>query len=969
MKPWEEYQAQPEESGPWAEYQGPWSDYSQEPAAPREPRTANEIRSAMLRDVLDAATEFGLETINSAVQVGEALNPISQALKLAGMDGADIPNLTELAREYDLLLPRGETHTGGWLGEVASAAGAVPYAAGSVVQVPRNVASSSSLLKDFLGAGMTAADDWVLQGERTARALATANGMDNTFLGKMILEDPDEIYEAARMVAKRDIIGKNKPFMEQMEAEIKHIMKDIDDAGTKISDVDWPQGAGASLSRVLKEMKETHGVDPQTTLRVLKSKGGIKFDEDAVALEAGSRMLDANRGNAITSFAKEKEWKQMVDHAIYPVADVFRKYVSPLVGGKYERAIETSTRRWSALMDDLGKPHERLYRMANKMGIDRESIYARNLKRALMDLHKDPDRNLRLARWNVQQVLGDDGVKMFDDWLFKSEEFGADIRQHVLRQDQDLDKYFIHFEKLSDQPKPGWGVSGSAYSKTGSAMKRRTRDTAWEMSDEEIDLYDNPFVTHLKYLQEYDPMAQISKRFGMRPPLKAAGMGGKGGEGSSNKFFKEFQKTLIREGFDKNTAKAAADLGHNVNLGMQRNMGKVANAWMSGVYAGTLGNPISAALNYHDPFVAAVNMGWKNVLKGIIGTNKGMWGKSLDAMGISRAQSTGEFLQQFDRHFSDPQGFDKMSRWVDNLATTQFKFAGFTAADRHNKSIVLRTAMHWMKDNARKGNLYREMKDMASPYELQKIRPYLKSDMKFTEMPAEVQDLIEELAFVKLGEQQLISIAGRPAAYITGTLRRGSSEGGAPSILRPMYALTGFAIKQQAMVRKAVLQKMKEHPGQAGIWAARYALYAGMGYGFLDSGPRAVMRDQEVDSPEDFFLGALEQVGAVATLNRLGSSYDTQRFFEDPVLFILESMLPPTGYQGAVVKDTIDLARHLLTGGKTDFTPAEMKTLEKLPILGTAIRYGWIDIGQEVAPSAQESKQDKWDKVLKQVES
>ena len=972
MKPWEEYQAQPEESGPWAEYQGPWSDYAQEPAVPQEPRTGGEIRTAMLRDLLDSTTEFGLDTVNSAVQVAEWLSPFHSVAKLAGLKGADIPNLTELAREQGWLMPRGETHTGGWLGEVSTALGAAPYAGASVVQVPRNVASSSSLLKDMLGAGMTAADDWVLQAERTTAALTRGSGLDNMKLGKLILESDDEIYEAARMSAKRDIVGKNKPFMEQMEADIKHILRDLDQDGTKISDIDWPQGAGASLSRVLQEMQEMHGVKPTRALQVLKKRGGIKFDEDAVTLERGVHPLDPRKQNK--KFITESRWKQQYDHLLYPVSDVLRKYVSPLVGSKFERGIETYTRRWATAMDTMGKPQEKLYKMANSMGIDRTSIYGRNLKRALMDLHKDPDNNLRLARWNIQQVLGDEGVKMFDDWMKFTDEYGSDIRRHVLSQDQDLDQYYVHMQKFSDDPKTHWGVSGQAYSKTAGAMKGRNRKSAWDLSDEEIDSYANPFVTHMQYLQEFDQLAQIAKRFGMRPVLKHAakadpdaGIAAVSGEGSTGVFFKEFKDTLIRAGYADDVADSAASIAHDVHLGSQRTMGPVSKMYMSGVYAGTLGNPISASLNYHDPFVAAVNMGWKNVLKGIIGTNKGMWGKSLDAMGISRAQGTGEFLQQFNTHMSDPKGAEKAAQWVDDLTTKQFKLTGFTPADRHNKSIVLRTAFHWMRDNAKKGDLYKNMRDIADKSELQKIRPYLVNDTPFTEMPREIQELVEELAFVKLGEQQLISMAGRPMAYITGTARMGSAEGGSPSLLRPLYALTGFAIKQQAMLRKAVVQRMKENPGAAGMYAARYALYAGMGYGLLDSGPRAAMRGQEVE-PEDFFLGAMEQIGAVATFNRLGSSYDAQTFAEDPLEMILESLLPPTGYQGAVAKDTLDLLFHLLTGGKTDFTVSEMKTLEKLPIVGSAIKYGWIDIGQEVAPTSTMSKKDKWENLVEQIE-
>jgi hypothetical protein len=168
------------------------------------------------------------------------------------------------------------------------------------------------------------------------------------------------------------------------------------------------------------------------------------------------------------------------------------------------------------------------------------------------------------------------------------------------------------------------------------------------------------------------------------------------------------------------------------------------------------------------------------------------------------------------------------------------------------------------------------------------------------------------------------------------------------------------------MLRKNVYQQMKNDPKNAAKYLARYTLYAGMGYGMLDSGPRALIRDQDVE-PEDFLLGAAEQVAAVHTLNRVGAPYDVQKIEQEPIEAIMESLLPPTGYVGAAGKDVKDLLLALLTGGQKEFNPADMETLKRLPIVGQAIRYGWIDIGQEVHEQSKESKSEKWKKVKKQV--
>jgi hypothetical protein len=724
---------------------------------PFRPRSADELRHLMIKDALDQGVEFFTESYDFGFGI-----PLKSAVW--GITGAEIPTLTEFLREKELLLPEGETHTGGWLGEFASAAGNVPGVAAAAHQVPRALGNANSILMDIFGAGTSAADDVLLMTQKTAQGLS---GLDNTYLGRVELTTDDEIYEAARMIAKRDIIGKNKPFMRQYEKDMRRILKDIEDDGTFISDVDWPEGIGASVGRVLDEIQKIHKVSPTRVLNVLKKRGGLHFEEDALVIEAGAKRLDAH---AQTENLKEvAKWRQDLDEIIYPVADALRRYISPLVGGKFERAAETWTRRYASAMDTIGAPHQKLLRFASKQGLDREAIYARNLKRAIMDLHRDPDGNMELARWNIRQIMGDDGVKMFDDWMNGVDEYGKDIRQHVLRHDiEDLnyDKYFIHMQKFKNKERLGPGMKGTPYAKTSAAMKERSRVSAWDMSDEVIDSYENPFVSHMKYLQEHDMYAQLAKRFGMRPSL----IPGEGGEGGSGKFFNELTRTLTREGFDTEVAKAASDYMHNVHLGTQRGMSNLGKTWMSAAYAGTLGNPVSATLNYHDPLVAMVNMGVKNTIKGIFSTNKKVFGKSLQEMGIGRDQSTGEFMMQYQAHMDDPKGFEKAAEWVDDLTTKQFKVSGFTASDRHNKSIVLRTALNWMKDNAKKDNLYKSMKDMAEPWELQKIRKYLKDDVPFTEMPKDVQDLVEELAFVKLGEQQLISIASSTSSLRTDWL-------------------------------------------------------------------------------------------------------------------------------------------------------------------------------------------------------
>ena len=143
--------------------------------------------------------------------------------------------------------------------------------------------------------------------------------------------------------------------------------------------------------------------------------------------------------------------------------------------------------------------------------------------------------------------------------------------------------------------------------------------------------------------------------------------------------------------------------------------------------------------------------------------------------------------------------------------------------------------------------------------------------------------VVEDIAFSKLGEQQLITAAGRPLGYLNHP------------ILRPAYAMTGFAIKQQALLRRNVLDELKAgNPTKAAQYAAKYAIYAGIGYGFINETRQAVFKGDDFE-PEGILLGAVDQVAAALTLNRLGDSYSREMFAANPIEYLMTSFLPPGG--------------------------------------------------------------------------
>ena len=109
-----------------------------------------------------------------------------------------------------------------------------------------------------------------------------------------------------------------------------------------------------------------------------------------------------------------------------------------------------------------------------------------------------------------------------------------------------------------------------------------------------------------------------------------------------------------------------------------------------------------------------------------------------------------------------------------------------------------------------------------------------------------------------LGQQQLISAAGRPAAWARH-----------PN-LRPLWALRGFVIKQQALAMREVVGNLKAgKPEEAVKFLGRYAAYGAGGYAAINEGRQYIFGDG------DFSAGGLvrgygDAWASLLTANTLG---------------------------------------------------------------------------------------------------
>jgi hypothetical protein len=216
--------------------------------------------------------------------------------------------------------------------------------------------------------------------------------------------------------------------------------------------------------------------------------------------------------------------------------------------------------------------------------------------------------------------------------------------------------------------------------------------------------------------------------------------------------------------------------------------------------------------------------------------------------------------------------------------------------DRFGKGTVLKAAWNMAQDSASNGTLLQDFGYMMKPKELAQINKVLKNKTALEDMTEKQRELVTQLMFSRLGEQQLISAAGRPLAYLKNPK------------FRFMYAMTGFAIKQAEMMKKGVYDNWKKGDYKAaGEFAYRYMLFAGVGYGIINQARGSIQYAMGNEDKKPSWAGfardtALQPLAAVS-FNRLGDTYSIGEFSRNPVQATFQSFQPPGGLIENLARD------------------------------------------------------------------
>jgi hypothetical protein len=354
-----------------------------------------------------------------------------------------------------------------------------------------------------------------------------------------------------------------------------------------------------------------------------------------------------------------------------------------------------------------------------------------------------------------------------------------------------------------------------------------------------------------------------------------------------DQFMDAFELTLRKKGISDEGAAFARDQITEAIMGQSATPHPLIQAANSTAYALTLAGPLSAVLNLADiPLVgakyggSAVREGAKAVVPGKFKTVPNV---DLQKAGLSN-QTFGEFVNIINDQASDSAGWmvntaEKMRKSADFL----MRKSGFAAFDQIGKQGVMRGVLKSAADDAQAGRLADNWGFYFNQAELEIIKSQLKRHgQDWRKYTGKGKELVEELMFAGLGQQQLISAAGRPAAWARH-----------PN-LRPLWALRGFVVKQQALALREVVDNIKAgKPEKAAEFLGRYAVYGAGGYAIINEGRQALFGDGEV-SAGGIARGYGDAWASLLTANTLGlNDYQFGKIKENGIMLTFAQGLLP----------------------------------------------------------------------------
>lgn len=595
--------------------------------------------------------------------------------------------------------------------------------------------------------------------------------------------------------------------------------------------------------------------------------------------------------------------KKWYDQKLTGADDMLTRRVSKAVGARFARASQNAVRWSTNAFVKVGEPLRNVAKLADDDRYFKAMVMDFTNAKKLQALGKKPPTQEEVEAY-IRKNLGEDDVAAFSEYmkwnrkkkadhvdkLNGREAFKENDHIHTQLNKQGKEKLFGRGKKKADEDDALSDLKREEEFalRDDDALEYRTRMSMRELLNDtrpevlNVDDYMNPFFSDFRRTSNLEALYQLAKVFGLDTADETF---------QPSQVFDRIEQSLLSRGIDPKSAKLAADTMKDDFVGGS----KTPNNWLQALnsvgYMGSLAGPKSAILNLHDILVANAVYGGKSM--------RSMFddmGYSVTERGIR--QNVGEFRNDMianlrtGEYESGAIARDMTRKGTDAL----MKASTFTWMDRIGKKGVTKMVIQDAVDNV--DNLADRWGFYFSKRELDLIEKQIrKHGTNVGSMTGKGAELFEELFFAGLGQQQLISSSGRPAAWSRN-----------PNA-RFMWALRGFAIKQQALLLREITDKIAEgKTKEAAKFMGRYAAFAAGGFGFVNESRQWLMGDGEFTF-HGMLMGAGDQVVSVMSINTIGlNDYQWGRMMRNGVaLTFLESVIPiGVDIPKDMVMDTLD---------------------------------------------------------------
>jgi len=573
--------------------------------------------------------------------------------------------------------------------------------------------------------------------------------------------------------------------------------------------------------------------------------------------------------------------RKFYDDKVTGVSDDIARRM-PQVGLRFQRADETALRQ---INKDVGGFAEQLIPV---MRVINEN---ERVKGALLDYGAgrlgNLDEAISFLRKDFAKQMSEENLNALEKYLRYSARKNEELNQKVFGSIFQFPTYLhtrnnAFTKKLKDKGTSDRDVEEIVFTDRGREARNRGSYLEEEGRTPIVSDYDNPLVSDMQRIFQMEKFGQVQRIFGVdikdtlkikrevvRSQREMAGAGEVVNDSqldaigiTPTEFMDSFFNTLLKRGISNDGADYAVKKITDSIVGANSAPHPLIQAVNSTAYATTLAGPLSAVLNIADVPLLGAKYGGRAVLEGFKALTpfKKVPDIDLKKAGLDN-QVMGEFTNVLNDEMRDgTQGFLKsLASSVRKGTDLVMKGSGFAAMDQVGKKGVLRGILSSAVDDAGAGRLADNWGFYFSKKELELIADQFKRHgVDHTKYTGKGGELAEELMFSGLGQQQLISSAGRPAAWARN-----------PN-LRPLWALRGFVIKQQALALREVVGNIKAgKPEKAKQFLGRYALYGAGGYAVINEGRQFVFGDGEV-SAGGLLRGYGDAWASLITANTLG---------------------------------------------------------------------------------------------------